>query len=147
MLNAEKIRLMTRIAVYENGAAPEDEKTAAWFRNDYVFAGMIGSFVTGTLAWGVCAAIYCVYFFEQIFFSVYEDTLGPILKFAGMSYVSFIAFFLLVTFLIYRSRSLKYRMRRTLYREDLDALTDLYEAERMEIEQAVRAMSGGKTGE
>ena len=68
MLNNEKIRLMTRVTVYEKGMGVKDEKTAKYFRNDYVFAGMVGSFAAGTIAWGVCAMLYCGYNFEEIFF-------------------------------------------------------------------------------
>lgn len=133
MINEEKIRLMTRLTVYEEGRGIEDEKTAAYFRNDYVFAGMLGSFITGTIAWGICAALYCGYFFEQIFFSVYEDTLGPLLRFAGMSYAAFIAFFLLVTSIVYSLRSDAFKDRRRMYLRDLNALEEICRKETEEI--------------
>ena len=74
MLNSEKIRLMTRLTVYEEGLGVKDGRTAEYFRNDYILFGLVGSFVAGSLAWGVCAAVYCGYFFENIFFSVYENS-------------------------------------------------------------------------
>lgn len=138
MINEEKIRLMTRLTVYEEGRGVGDKKTAAYFRNDYVFAGMLGSFITGTLAWGICAALYCGYFFEQIFFSVYEDSLEPVLRFAGMSYAAFIAFFLLVSFVIYSLRSMAFTDRRRMYLQDLNALADIC---RKESEEAASAES------
>lgn len=130
MINEEKIRLMTRLAVYEKGMGASDGKTADYFRGDYVFAGMVGSFVAGTLAWGICALIYCGYYFEQIFFSVYEDALGPLLRFGALSYAAFMAFFLLVTFLVYRRRGIGFARRRRLYEQDLDAMLAICEEER-----------------
>ena len=127
MLNEEKIRLMTRVSVYEQGMGVRDERTAKYFRNDYVFGGMIGSFVTGTIAWGICAAVYCGYFFEQIFFSVYENNLGPLIRFAVTSYLAFIAFFLLITFLVYQGRSIAYARRRLMYEQDLNELQRMYD--------------------
>lgn len=135
MLNLEKIRLMTRLTVYEEGLGTDDKKTARFFKNDYVFGAMVGSFACGTLAWGICAAVYCCYNFEQIFFSVYENSLGPVLRLAVVSYGEFIVFFLAVTFLIYRTRSLGYSERRELYEQDLDTLLDLYERERAGMER------------
>lgn len=129
MLNEKKIRLMTRLSVYEQGMGINDNKTAKFFRNDYVLGGMIGSFVTGTIAWGICAAVYCGYFFEQIFFAVYENTLEPLLRFAVTSYAAFICFFLLVTFLIYQGRSSAYARRRKMYEEDLNELQYMYDME------------------
>ncbi len=130
MLNEEKIRLMTRVTVYEEGRGIEDSRKARFFQNDYVFSEIIGSIFTGTLAWAVCAGIYCGYNFEQIFFAVYEDALGPILRLAATSYFAFMAIYLFATFLIYQGRSMAYSRRRELYEQDLDTLTDIYRKER-----------------
>ncbi|MBR2729049.1 MAG: hypothetical protein Q4C02_00020 [Eubacteriales bacterium] len=138
MLNLEKIRLMTRLTVYEEGGGTRDRRTAGFFPGDYVFAQMVWSFVTGTIAWGICAAVYCGYYFEQIFFSVYEDAAGPVLRFAVLSYAAWIVFFLLVTFLVYRKRSIACQRRRRLYEQDLDAMLAICEEE--------RAVPGGSAG-
>ena len=129
MLNEEKIRLMTRLTVYEDGLGVRDNRTGEYFRNDYVLWELVGSFISGTLAWGICAAVYCGYFFEEIFFSVYEDTLGPFLHLAATSYISFIIFFLLVTLLIYYRRSAAFTRRRRMYGQDLEELMGICDAE------------------
>ena len=138
MLNFEKIRLMTRLTVYEKGLGIEDEKIAKYFRNDYVFGALIGSFAAGTVAWGICAALYCGYFFEQIFFSVYENKLGPTIRFAVTSYAVFILFFLLVTRLVYRFRNQGYMERRYYYEQDLDTLLGMYEKEQEQVRNWIR---------
>ena len=111
MLNSEKIRLMTRLTVYEEGLGVKDGRTAEYFRNDYILFGLVGSFVAGSLAWGVCAAVYCGYFFENIFFSVYENSLGTYLRLAVTSYAVFILIFLLVTLLVFYRRSAAFASR------------------------------------
>ena len=138
MLNFEKIRLMTRLTVYEKGLGIEDEKIAKYFRNDYVFGALIGSFAAGTVAWGICAALYCGYFFEQIFFSVYENKLGPTIRFDVTSYAVFILFFLLVTWLVYRFRNQGYMERRYYYEQDLDTLLGMYEKEQEQVRSWIR---------
>ena len=138
MLNLEKIRRMTRLTVYEKGLGIEDEKIAKYFRNDYVFGALIGSFAAGTVAWGICAALYCGYFFEQIFFSVYENKLGPTIRFAVTSYAVFILFFLLVTWLVYRFRNQGYMERRYYYEQDLDTLLGMYEKEQEQVRNWIR---------
>lgn len=141
MLNFEKIRLMTRLTVYEKGLGIEDEKIAKYFRNDYVFGALIGSFAAGTVAWGICAALYCGYFFEQLFFSVYENTLGPTIRLAVTSYAAFLLVFLLATWLIYRFRSRGYMERRFYYEQDLDTLLGMYEKEREQVRNWIRKNS------
>lgn len=129
MLNEEKIRLMARLEVYEEGLGVGDGRTAGYFRNDYVLSGMVGSFVAGTLAWGICAIVYCGYFFEQIFYSVYENSLDVYLHLALKSYILFILFFLVATFLIYYKRSAAFTRRRRMYGQDLDALMEICDQE------------------
>lgn len=129
MLNSEKIRLMTRLTVYEEGLGVKDGRTAEYFRNDYILFGLVGSFVAGSLAWGVCAAVYCGYFFENIFFSVYEDSLGTYLRLAVTSYAVFILIFLLVTLLVFYRRSAAFARRRGMYQQDLEALTEICDRE------------------
>ena len=129
MLNSEKIRLMTRLTVYEEGLGVKDGRTAEYFRNDYILFGLVGSFVAGSLAWGVCAAVYCGYFFENIFFSVYEDSLGTYLSLAVTSYAVFILIFLLVTLLVFYRRSAAFARRRGMYQQDLEALTEICDRE------------------
>jgi hypothetical protein len=129
MLNSEKIRLMTRLTVYEEGLGVKDGRTAEYFRNDYILFGLVGSFVAGSLAWGVCAAVYCGYFFENIFFSVYENSLGTYLRLAVTSYAVFILVFLLVTLLVFYRRSAAFARRRGMYQQDLEALTEICDSE------------------
>lgn len=129
MLNSEKIRLMTRLTVYEEGLGVKDGRTAEYFRNDYILFGLVGSFVAGSLAWGVCAAVYCGYFFENIFFSVYENSLGTYLRLAVTSYAVFILLFLLVTLLVFYRRSAAFARRRGMYQQDLEALTEICDRE------------------
>ena len=129
MLNSEKIRLMTRLTVYEEGLGVKDGRTAEYFRNDYILFGLVGSFVAGSLAWGVCAAVYCGYFFENIFFSVNENSLGTYLRLAVTSYAVFILIFLLVTLLVFYRRSAAFARRRGMYQQDLEALTEICDRE------------------
>ena len=129
MLNSEKIRLMTRLTVYEEGLGVKDGRTAEYFRNDYILFGLVGSFVAGSLAWGVCAAVYCGYFFENIFFSVYENSPGTYLRLAVTSYAVFILIFLLVTLLVFYRRSAAFARRRGMYQQDLEALTEICDRE------------------
>ena len=69
---------MTRVTVYEEGRGVEDARKARFFRTDYVFSEIIVSIITGTLAWGVCAAIYCGYNFEKIFADTLLSKINPL---------------------------------------------------------------------
>lgn len=57
---------------------------------------------------------------------MYEDTIGPLIKFAVKSYLVFMLIFLLVSFLIYSRRSIAFSNRRRMYEQDLDELRRIY---------------------
>ena len=75
---------------------------------------------------------------SQIFFSVYENKLGPTIRFAVTSYAVFILFFLLVTWLVYRFRNQGYMERRYYYEQDLDTLLGMYEKEQEQVRNWIR---------
>lgn len=136
MLNEKKIILMARIAAYEGEVGKSDDRIANYFRNDYLLAQMVVSFVCGTLVWGICAAVYCGYYFEQIFFSIYEGTEGPLFRLALLSYVAVTGLYLLATWAVYSLRGRGFAWRRKLYSEDLEALDRIYDEERAAGEAA-----------
>lgn len=49
MLNQDKVRIMTRLAIYEQGRGKEELKINKCYKNDYVRLQVIKSFVASTL--------------------------------------------------------------------------------------------------
>ncbi len=61
MVNNRKVRLMTRLAIYEKGEGKEDLKLNKYFRRDYLRARMLGSFVAVTVGFVFTVGLVILY--------------------------------------------------------------------------------------
>ena len=129
MLSKDRIRTMTRLAIYEEGQGIKDDRVNGYFENDYVFSHVVGSFVSGTVAFMLLVMLYCAYHYDTLLLQMYENALGDLITLAVTLYAAFMVFFLAVTFFVYHYRysAMKERLRR--YRHRLDRLSESYEKE------------------
>ena len=104
MLNEEKIRIMTGIAMYEKKAGRDLSLAMRYFKGDYVSGRLIRSFILYTLSSVVCVGIWLIYRLEEILNS---GDLTPILESAkeiGIFYVAGLLGYLLLTYIVYCRR-------------------------------------------
>ncbi len=66
MLNEERIRLMTKMASYEEGEGKEYMPIKQYYRKDYVGLGMIKTFITSSIAFGILFLCWVLYDLENI---------------------------------------------------------------------------------
>ena len=67
MLNEEKIRLMTRTAIYEKREGKEDMKVNQYSGSDYVRFNMLKTLIGVTISVFLCSCIYLMCISEDIF--------------------------------------------------------------------------------
>lgn len=66
MLNEERIRLMTKMASYEEGEGKECIPIKQYYRRDYVSFGMLKTFFTSTISFGILCLCWILYEMENI---------------------------------------------------------------------------------
>ena len=66
MLNEERIRLMTKMASYEEGEGKEYMPIKQYYRKDYVGLGMIKTFITSSIAFGILFLCWVLYDMDNI---------------------------------------------------------------------------------
>ncbi len=129
MLNNDKIRTMTRLAIYEENQGVQDDKINGYFKNDYIVGHMVGSFVSGTVAFMLIVMIYCIYNYDVVMEGLFEGALGSVIASGVTLYVAFMIFFLAVTFVVYHYRYSAARKRLNRYSRQLQHLKNSYEKE------------------
>lgn len=130
MLNEKRIRIMTKLAVYEEKEGASDARIDGYFENDYIFSHMIGSFVSGTIAFVIMAAVYCAYNADTVIYRFIENQFSGMMGRFLVFYIPFIAVYLVITFAVYRYRFAAMRRRVRRYRRDLEHLAAGYRRER-----------------
>jgi hypothetical protein len=66
MLNSDKIRLMTKLAVYESKEGREDIRLSKYFKTDYVRYQVIKSILSATLGYALILVLIILYKSEYI---------------------------------------------------------------------------------
>ena len=129
MVNRDRVRTMTRLAIYEEGQGIQDDKMNGYFKNDYIVSHLVRSFVSGTIAFLLIVVMYCCYYYDTLLIRVFENRISGIVTTAVTLYAAFMIFFLAVTFFVYRWRFNATRGRLNRYRRRLDHLKESYDKE------------------
>lgn len=128
MLNEEKIRLMTGIAMYEKKAEKEIFPVNCYFKSDYIGSHLIRSFVSYTLTGVVCLALWLLYRFDELLDTMDITVLLDMAKRIGFYYVAGLFLYLVITWWIYRSRYDTASKGLKVYQAKLKRLEKKYEA-------------------
>lgn len=129
MINRDRVRTMTRLAIYEEGQGVADDKMNAYFKNDYIVTNLVWSFISGTIAFLLIVILYCCYYYDTLLIRVFENRIAGLITTAVMLYAAFMIFFLAVTFFVYRWKFNATRNRLSRYRRRLDHLKQSYDKE------------------
>ncbi|MBQ9768220.1 MAG: hypothetical protein IJW37_08975 [Lachnospiraceae bacterium] len=144
MLNNRKVRLMTRLAVYEQSEGKEDVRLSKYFRSDYVRLQTLKTVVAVTVGYLLVLLVLAVYHSEYLIENaVTLDYRGMIVQYVGI-YVAIVAVYValgtigyMVKYRASRKKLAKYfrmlRRLRSLYREE-DGETVAGEEENIEYD-------------
>lgn len=136
MLNEEKIRLMTGIAMYEKKAEKEIFPVTRYFKSDYIGAHLIRSFLAYTVIAVCMIGIWLLYQIEDILNTMDVSGLIDAAKKLGMVYVIGLILYLIITYSVYAKRY-----------EKADKSMKIYLAKLRRLEKKYQGPSGQKQSE
>lgn len=99
MLDEKKIRVMTKLAAYEEGAGKKYMPIAGYFRGDYISKQLILSFICGTIAFLMVAGLLAFCNFETFLSEIYNIDLLEYGKKIGKTYVISMGIYLVCTYI------------------------------------------------
>ena len=115
MINEEgkkKIRLMTRIAIYEKTEGKKNEPVAKYFRSDYIGLKVLTSIISATAVFLIVIALYVICNSETLMADFYRiDLLNEARKLI-LYYIGFVAVYIsivAVVFFIRYNKAVKYK--------------------------------------
>ncbi len=138
MLNNRKVRLMTRLAMYEQTEGKEDVRISKYFRTDYVRLNVLKSIVAVTAGYLLILLLLVVYHSEYLIReAVTLDYRSMLTRYIGI-YIIILTVYgaigmigYMVKYRASRKKLAKYfrmlRRLRSLYREEDGELTDAEE--------------------
>lgn len=132
MLNEQRVKLMTKMASYEEGEGKRSMAIGTYFRGDYIGKEVIKSIVYGTIAFLVLFALYIAYDLELFMQDIYKMDILEFGKSVGVFYLKFIIGYSAITYVVYALRYQKARRSLRIYYNNLRRLNAMYKKEAQE---------------
>ena len=129
MLSEERIKLMTKMAAYEENEGKRYMAIGSYFRSDYMGKQIIHSVISATAAFLPLIGLYIFYHMETLMQDIYKVDLLALGKQVLEYYVIFVGVYALITYIIYSFRYSRARKSLRKYYNHLKQLLALYDIE------------------
>lgn len=130
MLSQERIKLMTKMAAYEENEGKKYMSIGSYFRSDYMGMQVIRSVISGTLAFFLLTGLYVYYHFETMMQDIYKMDLLLLGRRVLFYYIVFIAAYSVITYVIYSFRYSRAKRSLKHYYYHLKQLAAIYDIEK-----------------
>ena len=120
---------MIKMAVFDKEDGKECRTTEQYERNAYVSSKFLGSFVTGTIAFGLLFVMWALYEMDELLNTLNTMELVGFLVPLAIKYVIFLFFYLMITYIVYQKRYTNGRRKVKKYYNSVKRLNRLYERE------------------
>lgn len=129
MLNNEKIKLMTKLAVYEQKEGREDIKLSRYYKTDFIRFQILKSIVCVTISYVIVLGVLAFYNMEYLITNAVSMNYGALITYIVAIYVLLLAIYILGSILLYSIRFDQSRKRLGRYFHNLKTLRQMYEKE------------------
>lgn len=104
MLSKKKIKVMFRLAVYENGKGKRDLKNTRYYKNDYVRLNILKSIISMTIGYILILSLIAMYNLEYIITNAVSLPYKTIAFMVAGVYILLIMLYIFITILVYSIR-------------------------------------------
>lgn len=130
MLDERKVKLMTKLALYEETQGKEDFKISEYYRKDYVGMHVFSSIIWVTIGYACVAFLIVLSGLEALMDSMSNSLMLMILMIFVVGYVGTVVIFSIISSHIYNQKHKDARMRVKKYNHNLTRLLRWYEREK-----------------
>lgn len=141
MLNEEKVKVMNRLAMYEQGEGREYLPVSRYYRSDYIGLALIKNFFLVTIGYALVIAAVAAYFAEYLMNNIHKMNLISLGVTVIAGYLIVLAAYSVLTYVQY---SIKYHRAKKSVKQYYTELTKLEKSyAREEKKAAGRGKAGG----
>ncbi len=130
MINQNKVKLMTKLALYEETKGKEDFKISAYYRKDYAGVHILGSLLWTTVGYVCLAALVMLGALPWLMEHMTLRLVVIVAAAAVVGYVALLIVYVAAAGYIYNRKHKNARQRVKRYNHDLTQLLKMYEKEK-----------------
>lgn len=129
MVNEERLRHMIKMAQFDTNDGKRCKPMTQYARKDYVSLQLLGSFVTGTICYGLLLGLWALYSMESLLEQINKIDIRGALITLLVSYIVFLVIYLTATYIIYNMKYTDGRKKVKKYYSNLKKVNQMYERE------------------
>ena len=133
MLNTEKVKLMTKLAMYENGEGKQYLPVSKYYRTDYIGLALIKNFFLVTLGYGLILLAGLGYFAEYLMENIHKMNLVSLGVRILLGYIAVLVLYSILTYIQYAWRYHKAKKSVKDYYVQLTRLNKMYNKEERKL--------------
>lgn len=141
MINEEKVKIMTNLAMYEQGKGKKYLPVSKYYRSDYIGLALIKNFFLVTIGYCLIITAVAVYFGEYLLENIHKMNLVLVGIYIIVGYLIVLVVYSILTYIQY---SVQYYRAKKSVREYYSQLTELNKIyAREEKRSSGRGTAGG----
>lgn len=129
MVNEERLRHMIKMARFDTKDGKRCKPMTQYARKDYVSMRLLGSFVTGTICYGLLLGLWCLYSTEEVLAMMNKLDLQGMAMTIVVPYLVFILLYLGATWIVFNVKYTGGRRKVKRYYSSLKKVNQMYERE------------------
>jgi len=129
MLNEDRIKLMTKMAAYEEREGKRDIPISKYFRIDYVTLNLLKTVISSTIAFCLIVALWVLYRAEYFMANIHKMDLLSLGKSVFKYYAIFMVVYLAIAYFVYMIKYSNAKNGVRKYYGLLKRLSKLYDKE------------------
>ena len=141
MINEEKVKIMTKLAMYEQGRGRKHLPVSRYYRSDYIGLALIKNFFLVTIGYVLIVAAVAVYFGEYLLENIHKMNLIMLGVYIVIGYLIVLVMYSILTYIQYSVKYFRAKKSVREYYQDLTRLEKIYGRE--EKRNPVRRNAGG----
>jgi len=135
MIKEDKVKLMTKLAIYEQGEGKKDIPTSKYYRSDYMSVKMIESFIATTIVYILIVVIGVLFNIDYLSENIVSLDLVALGKEIAIGYAVILIVLMIISYVVYSIKYKKIKKSLESYGEDLKTLYLMYKKEEMQAKR------------
>lgn len=133
MINEERVKVMTKLAIYESTKGKKQLNISKYYKRDYVRYNMFKTIVTSTIAFLLLVGIAGLLKAEELLTNLNSSDLIQLAVRVGIVYVVFVIAYAVIAYIVYSIRYERMKPDVIVYNHNLKKLKELYDTEEKEL--------------
>lgn len=130
LLNENKVKMMTKMAIYEKNEGRQMLRTAKYFKGDYIAFGILKTLITTTFAFAILAVMYVLFNAEGLVENINSMDYIAFGKEVAVYYIIMLLVFAIIAGFVYNFRYENSRKGLKKYFSRLNKLERFYNSQK-----------------